>query len=508
MHTTDIPQALYYPIDGDMGEKRLPPSWVRILKTLDLPIAMSRYGRDVTQTNGVEPAYIPLGVDTKVFQPPVDKRLAKQALGYEGKFVILSDARNQPRKMLPRALEIFRRFAADKDDVILHLHCDPDDQLARSPEYCYDLRSDIAFLNLTDKVHLTKDISIFRGLPLEQLVQIYQAADVHLLASCGEGFGLPTLQAAATGVVPLAVNYAANQELVDKHGEAINIRHFLLDQFGLRHGLIDIEDAVSKLEKLYRDGELLTSKAQSARNFAHSYDWENIIPQWEELLQRAVAHRRTCLDSSAKASSIPYDSGLSDLASGGDKAGDLAAELAQDVQSEYAIRIPVTLPLVRSKQRIMGCVYAASERDVPIVLALHHIFPSLSVWSTIPLDFGSSISNGKSIQTKVVQTNSSEYRPYLAMSTLALDMGSFDPRLPEEAAKLGVPCIGLAQQKEQAWLWPDLSLEKPDPFIAATFGRRMLTDQGIAADLCLAARQRLAGTLTASNNVPLGFLKK
>jgi len=248
----------------------------------------------VTQSNGIESAYIPLGVDTKVFQPSADKEHAKQAFGYEGKFVILSDARNAPRKLWPRTLEIFRRFAADKDDVVLHLHCDPADPWARSPEYCYDLRSDIAFLNLTEKVSFTKDMSILAGgVPLEQLVQVYQAADVHLLASSGEGFGLPTLQAAATGVVPLASDYSASRELVLNHGEAINIRHFLLDEFGLRRGLIDINDAIYKLEKLYRDRQLLAHKAQNSREFALSYDWKYIFPQWEELLRREVPRRRS-----------------------------------------------------------------------------------------------------------------------------------------------------------------------------------------------------------------------
>src|SRR5690348_6514355 len=73
MHNAGIPWILYYPIDADMGENCLPSSWIPILKTIDLPIAMSRYGYDVTQANGLEPAYIPLGVDTKVFQPPADK---------------------------------------------------------------------------------------------------------------------------------------------------------------------------------------------------------------------------------------------------------------------------------------------------------------------------------------------------------------------------------------------------------------------------------------------------
>jgi len=492
LHTAGIPWVMYYPIDGDMGENRLPPSWVRILKRVDLPIAMSRYGHDVVRANGVESAYIPHGVDTNVFRPPVDKGLAKQALGYEGKFVVLSDARNQPRKMLPRTLEIFRRFAHDKNDVILHLHCDPNDPHTRSDEYYYDLQSDIAFLNLTEKVYFTKDMSMSKGLPIEQLVQIYQAADVHLLASLGEGFGLPTLQAAAAGVVPLASDYTASRELVLNHGEAISIRHLLFNPFGLGRGFIDIDDAVSKLETLYTDRKLLASKAQSAREFALSYDWERIVPQWEELLQHEVSRRRTSPHSLANTSLPP------NREPGEGKASDLMAELRQDVRLEQTLRIPVTLPLVRSKQRITGYVYVASQRDVPTALALSRIFPGMTVWSTIPLDFGPSLSSGTSLQTKVVQTNSPEYRPHLALSTLALDTGNADPRLPTEAAKLGVPCIGLTQQREQALLWPELSLEKPDPLKAAELGRCMLTDQGVAADLCLAARQHLAGTPVGS----------
>jgi glycosyltransferase involved in cell wall biosynthesis len=132
--TARIPWALYYPIDSDCGDRRLPPGYTQFLEKVDLPIAQSRYGQSVLQAHGFTAAYIPAGVDTKTFQPPDDKVAAKRALGYGDRFVILCDARNQKRKLLPRALEIFRRFAAGKKDVQFNLHCDPRDPAARLPD--------------------------------------------------------------------------------------------------------------------------------------------------------------------------------------------------------------------------------------------------------------------------------------------------------------------------------------------------------------------------------------
>lgn len=519
MRTAGIPWILYYPIDGDMGDGRLPSSWVRVLQTVDLPIAMSAYGRDVTQANGVTPAYIPHGVDTTIFRPPTDKHAAKRALGYADRFVILSDARNQPRKLLPRTLEIFRRFAAGKDDVLLHLHCDPHDPAARSPEYYYDLLSDIEFLGLAPKVRITQGMSIASGVTLPQLAAIYQAADVHLLASWGEGFGLPTLQAAASGVVPLASDYTASRELVLGHGEAIRVRHFLCDQFGLRRALIDIDDAVSKLERLYADRELLQAKSEAAWRFAAAYDWAKVVPQWHELLQRQVPRLRANVRYPAATSRVtlrPHSvDGRLDLAKVlrgvmpslpdsaqvtlnvvESKAGQLTAEIIQDAQAfQHTLTLPVTLPptdLQLVKTRVTGCVYLASASDVPVARALSRIFPGLNAWSVAPLDLGPSLLTGDSVPAKVVPVGGPVYRRHLASSTLALDLGGVDPALPALAAEAGVPCIGLVCQAEQVRLWPELSLEVPDPVAAAVLGRWMLTDQGDAADLCARARERLA----------------
>jgi hypothetical protein len=72
---------------------------------------------------------------------------------------------------------------------------------------------------------------------------LYQAADVHLLVSGGEGFGLSMLQAEVTAVMPFAPNYSANSELIADHGELIKVQTFMRDRFGIRRAIVDIDDA-------------------------------------------------------------------------------------------------------------------------------------------------------------------------------------------------------------------------------------------------------------------------
>ena len=348
--------------------------------------------------------------------------------------------------------------------------------MARAPTYTYDLRSDIDFLGLSDKVRITDGFSIRRGLPLPQLAAIYQAADVHLLASAGEGFGLPTLQAAAAGVVPLASDYTASRELVVGHGEALRVKHFVRGQSGVLHALIDIDDAVSRLQRLYKNRPWLVSKSQAAEHFAKSYDWKRIVSQWHTLLEREVPSLNRTVRS---------------------RAGNaLTAETLREASRlGGTLTLPVTLPPAApqgGQARVIGYVYAAGPIDVGVMRLLSRIFPGLRVWSSVAFEVDSESEPGKPLQVMVVPGGRLTYRSSLAVSTLALDLGGANPALPAESAKLGVPCVGLTRQADQARLWPELSLESPDPRAAATLARWMLTDQGDAAEVCMRARQRLA----------------
>jgi glycosyltransferase involved in cell wall biosynthesis len=523
MRTANIPWVHYYPVDGDMGDGRLPPSWVHILRTVDLPVAMSKYGRDVTQTNGVVPSYVPHGVDCSVFRPPEDKKAAKRALGYDDRFVVLSDARNQPRKLLPRLLDIFGRFAHDKPDALLHLHCDPSDPAARSPEYTYGLSADIDFLGLSEKVRITEAMSIAKGVSLEALAAIYQAADVHLLTSWGEGFGLPTLQAAACGVVPMASDYTASRELTEGHGESIRVRDFIPDEFGIQRALIDPDDAVSRLDGLYQDRGLLAARSAASARFALDYAWDRVIDEWDRVLRQEMprAHQHLARPVTTSRVTLVPDAGegpstlnrmvrqaVPGMPDGAtvtmkvaeSKPGEFISELFRDAgRLDRRLTIPVTLPVdghPEAKGRTTGLTYLAGPRDVDAFLLLLLLFPGLAAWSTVPLDLGYDGDTGTPRRAVVVE-GAAGYRRALAQSTLALDLEGTDGLLPELSAELGVPCVRL-RTEEGLRLWPELALDKTDPAGAARVARVVLTDQGVAQSACASAKK----SLVALHDVP------
>jgi glycosyltransferase involved in cell wall biosynthesis len=257
----------YYPVDGATPEGVLPKGWAELLRIADVAIAMSRYGQEISQASGVEAGYVPHGVDCSLFRPPADKQAAKAALNYDGRFVILSDARNQPRKMLPRTLDILRLLASDEryDDVALHLHCDPNDEAANSELYSYSILHDLETLGLLGRVRFTAGFEMRPGggVTMPELARLYQAADVHLLCSYGEGFGLPTLQAAAAGVVPLAVDASASRELLQGHGSAVPVESTMRDEFGIVRTLLSREAAATAVAR-YHDDPVTLTEAPSA----------------------------------------------------------------------------------------------------------------------------------------------------------------------------------------------------------------------------------------------------
>jgi hypothetical protein len=369
---------------------------------------------------------------------------------------------------------------------VLHLHTDPDDEFASSAYYSYDVRGDVRHLGLESRVRFTADFVMKQGagLPLAELARYYQAADVHLLASSGEGFGLPTLQAAAAGAVPLAGAYSASLELVEGHGAALAIAGWGETEFGIRRALIDVDDAVDKLVRLYDDREELHRRSERSREFALAYGWDRIVDRWDDLL-RSIGTQRSRGAASpwwgrgrvkeVVEQEMPTLAGMSvtvkmvrrDL-------GRLEMSIAADARTASDVRLP-TVPRacevagVRVPRRL-GYVCLAPS-DALVLVALRRIFPLLSGWTTGPV----SEQGLEDDVTVVTPKRSEDARLELAHSVLVLNVaGELPDELLGDAALFGVPCIGTAAAGAQTALWPELEVD--DHWAAVVLARDLLTN--------------------------------
>ena len=477
MELTGTPWVLYFPVDGDTRGERLPSSWIEVLHEADVPVAMSRYGRRIANRCGIECEYIPHGVDLDIFAPPADREEAKAKLGMQGRFLVLSDSRNQPRKLLPRLLDVFARFAAQRPDAVLHLHTDPDDEFARSQHYSYDLRADVRHLALEDKVQFSPGFAMKQGsgLPLGELAAWYQAADVHLLASGGEGFGLPTLQAAAAGAVPLASAYSASQELVEGHGQAIVVSEWSETEFGIRRALIDVRDASDRLARYYGDRELLREHSVLARQFALGYGWDTVVEQWDKLLLGLIHRPRIARSAyrTGQREAIRLDASI------------FANAKRQDTEVRIPV-VPQTCDLARPHVARRPGYVCVAPGDAPVFTALQKIFPMLHGWMPVRPGWQSTASVER--LGAVVLPDAEEACYELAQSTLVLNVsGSLPEQILVEAALYGVPCVGTPRVSAQSVLWVELATD--DRELAVCLGRALLTNPARVRRVTALARE-------------------
>jgi glycosyltransferase involved in cell wall biosynthesis len=111
---------------------------------------------------------------------------------------------------------------------------------------------------------------------VNELYQILKYADVFLLPSEQESFGLAALEAMAAGTPVISSNTGGIPE-VNIHGKT-----------GYLADVGDVKTMSQYAVQLLSDENLLKEMKNNARNVAQTFDLKNIIPQYEELYKNTL----------------------------------------------------------------------------------------------------------------------------------------------------------------------------------------------------------------------------
>lgn len=218
-----IQQSVYWVPWFPVDMEPLPPPVREKVKFAHKRIVFSRFGEQMVKNENLTCYYVPHGVDTNLFQP-LDMVKCREALRWShDKFIVGMVAANKgvpARKAFAPNLEAFAGLRKKHDDVMLYLHTTRGENEQMSfnlPEYCRFLGLRVGTLGIDNPdavdVLFAEPFQNLLGYPDEFMAQMYNALDVHLLVSMGEGFGIPILEAQSCGCPVITGDWTSMSEL-------------------------------------------------------------------------------------------------------------------------------------------------------------------------------------------------------------------------------------------------------------------------------------------------------
>lgn len=248
------------------------------------PAAVCRYGESQMKVRGLDPLYLPHGVETSVFRPPENRQKMRRAISMDHLFIVGMNFANhdRTRKRIFEQMAGFAAFHGKHPKSLLALHT-----LMFLPEGL-DLPSIIRELDLADAVIFSDQYQLITGMTDQQsLAAWYGTCDV-LLSAGNEGFGLPVVEAQACGTPVITGNWGTGLELrgagwgVDGQADWNN-HHKKLWHVPL------IEDVTDALEQAYEELTPGTGQAKirhEAREFALRWDADKMwADHWETVIK-------------------------------------------------------------------------------------------------------------------------------------------------------------------------------------------------------------------------------
>jgi FkbM family methyltransferase len=291
-HPEQWPPAMrwvpWFPVDSEPAA----PPVIRAVTQAYQRIVYSKFAVKMMNDAGIDVHYVPHGVDTKVYRP-LPQAASRDAVHFpQDKFIVGIVGANKgspPRKAWPEMLTAFAEFHRKHNDTVLYLHTNPTQ--SNGGVNLFEFIEQVGLKAGTDV--LISDpymATMIGGVGDGQMVTLYSALDVHLLASSGEGFGIPIVEAQACGCPVIVGDWTSMPELCfsgwkipksEAHPFYLPLGTY---QFYPRVGAI-----VDALEAAYRmKGN--EDYRKRARDGALAYDADKVAEKyWKPVLEKIAA---------------------------------------------------------------------------------------------------------------------------------------------------------------------------------------------------------------------------
>lgn len=278
-----VPTVVYGPIDGDP----FPIWWLAPFRLATKAVVYTEYAKRVLHSMDADLALdvVGHGHDDKLFYHG-DKAQSRALLGLNQEhFIVLRVDRNSERKDWPATFEAFAKFAKDKPEARLYAHC-----LWETEPTGWTIPDLIQIYGLAGKVINTRGFEDMRKAPGEVMLNaIFNAADVFMSTSKGEGWGLNVHQARACGLPVIAPDNSSMPEVVGNGGELIKCLRRVMERNCVGNRPCDVDHAVALLNKFYASPDLRHQYQRNSVEWAKNMDWSKIVPVWDRILKQAIA---------------------------------------------------------------------------------------------------------------------------------------------------------------------------------------------------------------------------
>lgn len=276
----------WVPID----HKFAPPAVVHAAAHCLQPIAMSQFGQRALLEQGIPALYVPHGVDMEKIKR-LDQQEAKRVLGFPQDCYLVGMVfhnKGTPSRKNPEGqIRAFGEFYQRHKDAVLYLHTEvagvegeaiwPMIEQAKIPR---------------DAVRIADPYRLLRGTyKHDYMSAIYSAMDVLLHATCGEGFGIPQIEAMACGTPVISTDFTAMPEIVaNGAGWLVPVAHEEWTWQESYRAIPSTDGIIEALEKAYAARGDVALREKAYQGMKGHYDADLVLQQhWLPALRQIAA---------------------------------------------------------------------------------------------------------------------------------------------------------------------------------------------------------------------------